>query len=474
MQNNKLAFRQKYIGDRGFYKTLIILIFPIIIQQFITNFVSLLDNLMVGGLGTLPMSSVSIVNQLIFVFNLTIFGGLSGASIFGTQFFGVGDYKGMRDTFRFKMYFALASSIAAIFIFVFWGEELLLLFLENEKNTPEEIAMTIKYAKEYMYVALIGLVPFAIVQVYAGTLRETGETMFPMIGGCIAILVNLVFNYLLIYGKFGFPMLGVMGAAAATTLSRFVEMAYVLIVTHKNHSKFRFVEGAYRGLRVPMNLVKRIAVTGTPLLVNELLWSLGQTFINQNYSTRGITVIAATNITTTAWNLFCVIMFAMGSAVAIIVGQKLGAGDREGAIEVDRKLLFFTIVSHIVVALLFALASPLIPMMYNVEPEVKSLAAKTLLIAGLSLPIYATNHVAYFTIRSGGKTFITFLFDAVYTWCIPVVISFLLCRFTSLDIIAVYACVQFSDILKMSISLPMLKSGFWAKCVISDVKNSQE
>ena len=167
-------------------------------------------------------------------------------------------------------------------------------------------------------------------------------------------------------------------------------------------------------------------------------------------------------------------MFAMGSAVAIIVGQKLGAGDRDGAIDVDRKLLFFTIVSHIIIALLFALASPFIPMMYNVEPEVKALAAKTLLIAGLSLPVYATNHVAYFTIRSGGKTFITFLFDAVYTWCIPAVLSLILCRFTSLDIITVYACIQFSDILKMSISIPMLKSGFWANCVISGVKNSQE
>lgn len=474
MHNKSLSFKEKYIGDKNFYKTLLVLVFPIIIQQFITNFVSLLDNLMVGGLGTLPMSSVSIVNQLIYVFNLTIFGGLSGASIFGTQFFGVGDHKGMRETFRFKIYFAVVTTVIAVILFIACGEDLIMLFLKSEENTPEEIAMTVNYAMQYMKVAVVGLIPFAIVQVYAGTLRETGETFFPMVGGCIAILVNLVFNYLLIYGKFGFPELGVVGAAVATVLSRFVELAYVVIAAHKNHSRFKFIEGAFHSFRVSFSLVKKIAITGTPLLVNELLWSLGQTFINQNYSTRGITIIAATNITTTAWNLFCVIMFAMGSAVAIIVGQKLGAGDREGAIDVDRKLVFFTFVSHVLIAVLFIAASPLIPMLYNIEPEVKALATKTLMIAGLSLPIHAINHVAYFTIRAGGKTFITFLFDAVYTWCVPVVLSLIFCRFTTLGIIVVYAIIQLSDALKTVLALLMLKSGFWANCVIDDVRDKNQ
>ena len=464
-----MNFRKKYIGDKAFYRTLFLLVLPIIIQQGITNFVSLLDNLMVGGLGTHPMSGVSIVNQLIFVFNLTIFGGLSGASIFGTQFFGVGDWKGMRDTFRFKMIFSVLTSAAAILVFVLWAEPLLMIFLENETNTADDIARTLSAAKDYFVIALWGLLPFAVVQTYAGTLRETGETVTPMVGGIIAIFVNLVFNYLLIYGKFGFPEMGVAGAAFATVLSRFVELFYVVFMTHRHHAKYRFIDGAYRSLRIPAALVKKIAVTGTPLLLNEVLWSLGQTFINSNYASRGIVVIAATNISGTAWNLFCVIMFAMGTAVSILVGQKLGAGDTEGAMDVDIKLLFFTLVSHILVGLAIIAAAPLIPKMYNVEPEVRSLASQCLMVLGGSLPIHALIHCIYFTVRSGGRTFITFLFDCVYTWVVPAMLALILCRFTTLPVIVIYLIIQFSDIIKLAIGIPMVKSGFWTKCVISDV-----
>ncbi len=468
-----MNFKEKYIGDKAFYKVLWALVFPIIIQQGITNFVNLLDNLMVGDLGTIHMSAVSIVNQLIFVFNLAIFGGLSGASIFGTQFFGRGDIKGMRDTFRFKMVFSVLIVAAAVTLFVTLDDELLMMFLSSEENTPEQIAATLAEAKRYLKIAIVGLLPFAIVQVYAGTLRETSETVTPMVAGVIAILINVVFNYLLIFGKFGFPKMGVAGAALATVMSRFVEMAYVVITTHVKHAKYKFIEGAYRRFRIPLSLVKRILVTGTPLMINEILWSLGQTFINSNYSKRGIVVVAATNITATAWNLFCVIMFAMGSAVLIMIGQKLGAGDREGAIDVDRKLLFTSAVIHTVIALIIIAAAPFIPLMYNVEPEVRALATKCLTVAGLSLPIHAVIHVVYFTIRSGGKTLITFLFDSIFTWAVPCVMSFLLCRFTSVDIIWIYFAVQFSDFIKLFVGLPLLKSGFWAKCVISDVSTGE-
>ena len=466
-----MSFKKKYIGDRAFYRMLFVLVLPLIIQQGITNFVSLLDNVMVGGLGTLSMSAVSIVNQLIFVYNLAIFGGLSGASIFSTQFYGVGDWKGMRNTFRFKLIFTLTAGILATAVLLLFGDELMMLFLRGETNTPEEIAETVSAARAYLDVAVIGMIPFGLVQVYAGTMRETGETVSPMTAGLIAIVINLVFNYLLIYGKFGFPMLGVAGAAIATVLSRFVELCYVVISCHRRHEQFRFIEGVYKSLAVPGNLVRRIVVTGAPLLVNEILWSLGMTFISRNYSLRGITVIAASNIASTVWNLFCVIMFAMGSAVSILVGQRLGAGDREGAIDVDRKLIFFTLASHVAVGILLIAAAPFIPLLYKVEPEVRALATKFLMISGAAAPVHAFIHVVYFTIRSGGKTVITFLFDSVYTWVFPAMISFVLCRFTGLDIVWIYFAVQFIDVVKLFIGVPLLRSGFWANNVIEDIQS---
>ena len=219
------------------------------------------------------------------------------------------------------------------------------------------------------------------------------------------------------------------------------------------------MKGVYRAIRITL-----------PLLVNEILWSLAMTFINQFYSSRGLNAVAALNITSTAWNLFCVIMFAMGSAVSIMVGQRLGAGEMEEARDVDRKLIFLTEVIHILIGAVMIACSPLVPMLYNVGPEVRDLTRRLLVIAGLSLPIHSFAHVTYFTIRSGGRTVITFFFDAVYTWAVTVLLAWFLTQHTDLDILQIYFCVQFIDVIKLVIGLLMLRSDFWARNVVNDAE----
>ena len=459
---------KKFIGDKRFYRMVLTLVVPIVIQQGITNLVNLLDNVMVGGLGTESISAVAIVNQILMVFNMTIFGGLSGASIFGAQFFGKGDQDGMRHTFRVKLYFGVLTTLLAVGLLVVRGEGFIDLFLRGESDGGD-VALTLAEGMRYLKVMLWGLVPFMVVQVYAGTLRETGETVAPMVGSVIAIVLNLVLNYLLIFGHLGCPRMGVTGAAVATVISRYVEMVYILAHTHAHPEKYPFIQRLFSSLYVPGALVKKIVVTGLPLLLNEVLWSLGMTFINQSYSTRGLSAVAAINITATAWNLFCVILFAMGNAVAILVGQRLGAGDNEGARDVDRKLIFLTVAAHVVMGLLLIACSGLIPLLYNVEPGVRQLTQRLLMVAGASLPIHAFIHVTYFTIRSGGKTVITFLFDCVYTWVVPVTLAYCLCHLTSLPIVGVYFCVQFIDIIKVVIGALMLRSDFWANNVVDEV-----
>lgn len=465
-----MQFKKKFIGDKAFYKMLFILVLPLIIQQGVTSFVNLLDNVMVGALGTEQMSSVAVINQLIFVFNLAIFGGISGASIFGAQFAGVGDDEGLRHTFRFKMIFGVSATVLAIVILIFWGEPLTMLFLDNDANANLDLSKILSDTRDYLGIMLFGLVPFMVVQVYSSTLREMEDTVVPMAASVIAIFVNLIFNYFLIFGTFGFPRLEVRGAAIATVLSRYVEMLVVVIYTHLRRSKFRFAKSAYRSLYVPGDLVKKIIITGSPLMVNEVLWSLGTTFINQCYSTKGLFAYAATNINTTAWQLFCIVMFAMGTAISIIVGRELGKGNRESAIDLDNKLLFFNLAVHVVMGIILVLVSPYIPLLYKVEPEVRTLATGLLIASGATLPMHALVHGIYFTVRSGGKTFITFLFDSVYTWLVPAALAFCLVTFTELDIIMVYLLVQISDALKMGIGLLMLKSGFWANTIIPTKK----
>lgn len=459
--------KSTFIGDRAFYQSVIKLLIPIVIQQGITSFVNLLDNVMVGALSTAAISGVAIVNQLIFVFNLSIFGSLSGPSIYSAQYAGVNDDEGVKHCFRFKIIIGTIISAVAIFIFALFGEKLIWLYLNEEVNTAETLSATLSQAKDYMYVILWGLPPFMLSQVYGTTLRETGETVVPMRASIISIVTNCVLNYTLIYGHFGAPAMGVKGAAIATVVARYLEIAYILIHTYRRLDKYHYFRGALKNLKIPKELVKKIAVTGAPLLANEFLWSTAMAVKNQCFSFRGLDVVAATNIAATVWQVFAIIMFAMGSAIAIMVGQKLGTGDIEEARRTDTRLIFVSFVIHLFIGMLIVALSGVIPLIYNVEQNVREMTSGMLVAAGCTIWINALAHASYFTIRSGGRTIITFLLDSVFTLVVVVPVAYVLCYWTNMDVRWVYACVELTNLIKFFIALPILISGSWARNVIN-------
>lgn len=456
----------KLIGSRQFYKSTLSIAIPIMIQNGITNFVSLLDNIMVGRVGTEQMSGVAISNQLIFVFNLCIFGAVSGAGIFAAQFHGSDDYRGVRSCFRYKL--IIGTVITLICMGLFWasGDSLISLFLTEDATG--DVAMTLGYGRKYLLVMLAGLLPFTLSQVYSSTLRETGEARLPMIAGVAAVLVNLVLNYVLIFGKLGLPAMGAVGAAAATVVSRWTELAIVSISTHKNQTIFKFIHHAYRSLHIPRDLVCDITLKGMPLMINELLWSAGVSFVVQCYSTRGLAVVAGYNIASTAINLFSVVFMAFGTSVAIIVGQKLGAGKKEEAMDSAVKLIAFSVIIAVCVGVLQALCSPYIPLLYNTSDTVRGIASQLLVASAMCLPLHGFAHATYFTLRSGGKTLLTFLFDSVYTWCVNVVVALVLSRLTDMPIFQLYLCCQLVDIVKCVLGFVLVKKGIWVNNIVED------
>ena len=457
---------KKYIGNRAFYGKLFAILIPILIQNVITNFVSLLDNIMVGQVGTEPMSGVAIVNQLLFVFNLCIFGGLAGAGILTAQFYGSGDQKGVADTFRAKLYIAFAAAAVFLGIFSLGGEALIRQFI-HEGGENLDMAATLLHAKDYLHIMLFQIPPFAFQMAYASTLRETGETVLPMKAGITAVLVNLVLNYILIFGKLGAPVLGVEGAAVATVIARYIECAIIVIWTHRHRERNPFLETAYTTFRIPGALVRQIAVMGLPLLINELLWSSGMAVLNQCYSMRGLEVVSATNISSTVSNLFFCAFLSMGNATSIIVGQILGAGELERAVDEDRKLIAFAVALCAAVGVVMALLAPLIPEIYNTSGHVKQLASELLLVSAVMMPVNAFTNSCYFTLRSGGKTIITFVFDSLYLWVLCIPLAFVLSRYTAMPILRMFICVQALEIVKCSIGYYLVKSRKWVKDLVS-------
>ena len=459
-------FRGTFIGNRAFYGTVFALVVPIIIQSTITNFVGLLDNIMVGQTGTAQMSGVAIANQLIFVFNLTIFGGLSGPGIFGAQFYGAGDTEGLRHSFRYKLWSATLLLAAAVTIFLIYGDELISLFLTGEGEARDAAAM-LGYGRDYLHIMLLGLLPFALSQAYGSTLRETGESMLPMIAGIAAVFANLILNFVLIFGKLGFPALGVAGAAIATVISRFIELAVIMIYAHRHTDRFPFLKCIFRSLKIPLTLVKSITIKGLPLLVNELLWSLSMSALMQIFSTRGLNVVAGLNISSTVINLFNVVFISMGTAVAVMVGQALGAGDGKRARAYTWKLIFFSFCCCLVVGGVLAAAAPFIPHAYNTTGDVHRLATLFMLTSAAFMPVNAITHCCYFAIRSGGKTVITFLFDSVYSWVVFIPYTYMLTHYTNLSIFILYPLSLVPDAVKCVVGLLIVRTGYWAQNVVS-------
>ena len=464
-RSQRRSLRQLLIGDKAFYSMILAITVPIIVQNAITNFVSLLDNIMVGRLGTEQMSGVAIGNQLLFVYNLCVFGGYSGAGIFTAQYHGKGDNDGIRYTMRFKLLLGTLLTALACGILSLAGGDLINLFL-HDGSASGDLALTLAAGQQYLAIMLWGTVPFALGQVYISTLRETGETLLPMKAGIAAVLVNLFFNWVLIYGHLGFAPMGVRGAAIATVLSRFVECGIVIVWSHRHTERLGFIRRVWHSLRIPTALVGDIIRRGMPLLFNEALWSFGMTAMTQCYSTRGLAVIAGLNIASTIVNLFNVVYMSLGNALGIVVGKLLGQGKTREAVDTDRKLIAFGVMLCVVIGGSMAALAGLFPQLYNTTDEVRALATYFIRVSGLLMPMFSFLHCTYFTLRCGGKTVVTFLFDCAFMWCVNLPFVYVLAHFTGVEIHLLYLLGQVVELIKCVIGFILVKKGIWINNIV--------
>ncbi len=449
------------------YKRALLLAVPMMIQNGITNMVGLIDNVMVGSLGTEAMTGVSIVGQLIFVFNLAIFGGLSGPGIYAAQFFGQGNQEGFRGTFRMKAWISLVCLLGGLTVFLCFPEFLIGLYLHGESESVDPV-LTMQYARDYLFIMLAGLPFFVITQIYASSLRETGDSVKPMLAGVASVIVDVVFNYLLIYGKFGMPALGVRGAAIATVLARIVEACVVILWAHVRMDKHTFLRGIWKTWKVPAELSVKIIRKGLPIFSNEFLWAGGLAALTQCYSMRGLEIVAGLNISNAICNLLNVVFVALGSAVGILVGQKLGASEYETAQKDAFSLMWFTGGVTLIMSVILIGVSGVFPKFYDTTEEIRHYGQMFIIITALFFPVQGFLNALYFTLRSGGKTLVTFLFDSVYSWILPVPIAWILCNYTGLPVLLIYALVQSADLIKVAVGYVLIRKGVWISNIVGE------
>lgn len=455
---------KKLFGNRIFYKNLIAVTIPIILAQLITQFVSLLDNLMVGQLTTAEFNGVSIANQFFFIFNLAIFGAFAGPGIYATQHHGAKNLERVKECIRYKWVIGIIISIIGIIVFLTFDDLLFNLFIHEEELGDVDPLEVIKSGKEYVKVMLIGLIPFMISEIYSTNLREAKQTLIPMVANIIAVFVNLILNYIFIFGKFGAPALGVVGAAIGTVVARIICCLIVMIYAHSS-KKYRFNSEVFQKLLPSKESFITIFKKSYILLINEFLWSLGMMLINYCYSFRGLEVVAAVNISSMFVNLFALIGTSYGNGISVLLGQQLGARDFEEAKISSYRYLTFSVILGFVVAFIMYCLRATVPTLYEMSDKIIFMSEDLIAITALLLPIRVYSTACYFTIRSGGKLFITFLFDSVFTLCIRVLITYIVVKTTNLSIYYVYFISEILEVIKIVIGTILVKKGIWIQSV---------
>lgn len=448
------------MNRRAVLKRALMLAVPMMIQNGITNAVGLVDHIMVGSLGTEAMTAVSIAGQLLFVYSLALFGGISGPGIYTAQFYGQGNTEGVRASTRMKALIGMILTVVGITVLLVGETPLLSLYLHGE-SAQIDAALTLSHAKDYLRIMFVGLPAMAVTQIYASSLRETGDSLKPMAAGIVSVVADIVFNYLLIYGSLGFPRLGVRGAAVATVIARYLEMSVLVLWAYARRSQHPFMQGLWRTLRIPADIRGQMIKKTIPIMCNEFLWAAAIAALTQVYSTRGLEVVAGINISNVLCNLLNVVFVALGYSVGILVGQALGAGEFDRAKKESFILTCFTALLCAGLSVILIALSGVFPRIYDTTASVRGLASGFIVVTALFFPVQGILNSLYFTLRSGGKTLVTFLFDSVFSWAVTLPLALALCFMTDLPILVVFAIVQAADIIKIVIGAVMIKKGIW-------------
>ncbi len=443
----------QWIGDRAFYQRLMTLSIPLVLQQLITASIQIVDNVMVGQLGETAIGAVGVINQLFFVVIITSFGVMSGSTIYMAQYYGAKNENKLQQSFHFTIVAALAVGLVSFFLFSYADDFLIGVFTQGVETTS--------LALQYMSIIRFGLFAFAISIAISSSLRVVGITK-PILWISVAtIVLNTVLNAILIFGLFGFPVLGVIGAAIATLIARVMEAMLSLWYLMYRQSILKL--DILRLFRIEWSLTKAIIIIGLPLLFNEFLWSLGQTTYLFAYSTRGDGALAAMNVTNTISQITFVMFQAIGAAAAVFVGNKLGENSLEEAQLNAQRLIFIATVFAVFVGMIQFIISFFVLDIYSVSEATKLAAQFNIRVNSMFVPLYTMNVTMFFIIRSGGDTSSTFLMDSGFMWVIAVPIALSLAFFTTLPITTMFLIIQGTEFLKVGFAYHRFAKKKWVK-----------
>ena len=442
---------RKFIGPKQFYKDVLKIAVPLMLQQLITSSVNLVDNLMVGQLGDASLGGVAATNRFYMIAFFATFGILAAAGIFIAQYFGAKDQEHIKQSFRFS----ILSAYLVILPFFFLG------FLRPQWGIQyfTSDAGIVAEGIRYMTIASFSLLPLGPILAMTSAMRSIGETKIPLYAGIISVMTNAFFNYILIFGHFGFPAMGVAGAAYATVIARLVEVTILLAVMKVK--SFAFSTKITELFHISKLIIKNVSVKAAPLALNEFFWASGMATLFKFYATRGPEVISGMSIAGTTADLFFTLFGGMAVASTVMISQPLGANDLDTGRANGYRMLGFSVFLAMCFAIIMFGASFIVPNFYNVSQEARMIAQTILRIMSVMFWIYMGTAQCYFILRAGGDTKSTFLMDSGFMWLVNIPVVFAFAYWTDFPIFVVYIAGQSTDFLKLTFSYWLVKKEKW-------------
>jgi putative MATE family efflux protein len=444
---------KKFIGDKQFIKTVLVIAVPLMLQNLVSAGVNLVDNMMVGQLGDAALSGVVAVNRVYMVAFFGIMGLMASASIFIAQYYGAKDEDHMRQAFRFGLVLSVGIGIGFALMGLIFPREMVSFFTKDEAILVEGV--------KYFHYAALSLIPLGGCVAIGGAMRSIGDVKTPMTASIVAVFTNMFFNYMLIFGHFGAPKMGVAGAALATLIARIVEL--IILIAVMKYKSYGFGTKLSQLFVIQPLVAQRIFIKAIPLTVNEILWASGMATLFKFYATRGTEVMSGYAIAMTVGDLFFTLFGGMAAATTIILSQQLGANKLESAKADAYKLLGLSVCLAAIFGVLLFGTSFVIPQFYNVSALSKATAVNFLRIVSVMFWVYMGSAQCYFILRSGGDTTSTFIMDSLYMWVVNIPIVGMVAYLTKVNIVVLYMVGQSTDFIKLILSYRLVRKGNWIK-----------
>lgn len=460
----KRKSKKGFALDSAFYNSLFMIALPIVIQNFITSSVNMLDTLMIGRVGEAEIAAVGIANQYFLLFHLIIVGVFSGCGVFFAQFWGKRDIKNIRKVLGVGL--MAGTLLSLIFTAAAWFIPKTIVMAFNDE--PVIVELGARYLKIVSLSYWFTAVGFG----YSFALRSIQNALLPMQVSLLSLVSNGILNYILIFGRFGAPALGVAGAAIATLIARFIELAVLLVLIYKKHD---VPAAGFRELTdLSLDFINRVLKTVIPVVLNESCWALAFVLYSVAYGKIGARALASVQICSTVQNLFMVVEFGLSSAAAVMIGNKIGEDDLDAAEVYAKRFAFFSFFTGLFLGAVLFLSSKGILSFFNVSQETLHDSLIILYITSATFSIKFFNAVLIVGIlRGGGDAAYALKIEAFTMWMIGVPLAFLGAMFFKLPIYHVVALGALEEIAKFILGTLRLRSGRWINNVIRDIEECE-